>query len=106
MLSLRGVSYKLNSETDGRNHIGVVAQEMETVFPEIVMDGRNGYKSVDYDKLVAPIIEAIKEFYKQFVSKTTLQDREISELKQKNAELESKNTDLEIRLEKLENKLR
>lgn len=33
---------------------------MKKVFPEIVQT-QNGYKSVDYSKLVAPLIEAIKE---------------------------------------------
>ena len=41
--------------------IGVVAQEVEEVFPEVVEDRSNGYKGVKYEKLVAVLIEANKE---------------------------------------------
>ena len=41
--------------------IGVVAQEVEKVLPEIVSDRENGYKAVKYDKLTAVLIQAVKE---------------------------------------------
>ena len=41
--------------------IGVIAQEIEKVFPELVSDRENGYKAVKYDKLTAVLIEAVKE---------------------------------------------
>jgi hypothetical protein len=41
--------------------IGVIAQEVEKVFPEIVADRDNGYKAVKYEKLVSVLIEGIKE---------------------------------------------
>jgi hypothetical protein len=41
--------------------IGVIAQDVEKVYPEIVYTGKNGYKSVDYTKLTAVLIEAVKE---------------------------------------------
>jgi hypothetical protein len=41
--------------------VGVIAQEIEAVFPELVETRDNGYKAVKYDKLVAVLIEAIKE---------------------------------------------
>lgn len=41
--------------------IGVVAQEVEEVFPEVVEDRASGYKGVKYEKLVAVLIEANKE---------------------------------------------
>ncbi|MEM9835119.1 MAG: tail fiber domain-containing protein [Bacteroidota bacterium] len=43
-----------------RRQIGVIAQELETVFPEIVMTDEEGYKSVDYAKLTPILLEAIK----------------------------------------------
>ena len=45
--------------------IGVVAQEVEKVFPEIVADRENGYKAVKYEKLTAVLIEAVKELSHQ-----------------------------------------
>ena len=41
--------------------IGVIAQEIEKVLPELVSDRENGYKAVKYDKLTAVLIEAVKE---------------------------------------------
>jgi hypothetical protein len=43
------------------NDVGVIAQEVESVLPQLVQDRDNGYKAVKYDKLVALLIEGIKE---------------------------------------------
>ena len=64
---LRGVSFEWKrSEFADHNfpageQIGVIAQEIEEVVPGIVTDDLNGYKSVDYAKLVPILIEAVKE---------------------------------------------
>ena len=63
---LRGVSYKwLRS---GQSDIGVIAQEVEAVVPEVVkttevagLDGMEEVKSVDYGRLVGVLINAINE---------------------------------------------
>jgi hypothetical protein len=47
-------------ENEGHD-IGVIAQEVEKLFPEIVTTRDNGYKAVKYEKLTAVLIEAIKE---------------------------------------------
>lgn len=39
----------------------MIAQEVERVYPELVHEGMNGYKALDYSKLMAPMIEALKE---------------------------------------------
>jgi len=41
--------------------VGVIAQEIEAVLPDLVETRANGYKAVKYDKLVAVLIEAVKE---------------------------------------------
>jgi len=41
--------------------IGVVAQEIEAQFPELVTTREDGYKAVKYEKLTAVLIQAIKE---------------------------------------------
>jgi hypothetical protein len=45
--------------------IGVIAQEIEEVLPELVQTRDNGYKAVKYEKIVALLIEAIKDQQKQ-----------------------------------------
>src|SRR5210317_1268931 len=41
--------------------IGVIAQEVEEVLPEVVTTRENGFKGVKYDKMVALLIEGMKE---------------------------------------------
>ena len=58
---LRGVSFAWKDESKGTDReIGVIAQEVEKKFPELVSTDSEGYKSVAYDKLTAVLIEAIK----------------------------------------------
>jgi hypothetical protein len=59
---LRGITFRWkDNEKDTGVHLGVIAQEVEEVFPEVVSTDNKGYKSVDYSKLTAPLIEAVKE---------------------------------------------
>jgi hypothetical protein len=55
VLQMRGVYY----DKDGITSTGVVAQEIEKIFPEVVQDGE--FKSVAYGNIVGVLIEAIKE---------------------------------------------
>lgn len=41
--------------------VGVIAQEVEQVLPELVRESNKGYKTVEYQKITAVLIEAIKE---------------------------------------------
>ena len=41
--------------------MGVIAQEVGAVFPDIVHTNKRGIKSIEYDSLVAVFIEAIKK---------------------------------------------
>ena len=56
---LRGITYTRKE----KENIGVVAQEVEKILPEIVLtaDDEIGTKSVDYSRLTAVLIEAVKE---------------------------------------------
>ena len=55
-----GFDWNDNSEHSGHD-VGVIAQEIEKVLPELVVDRKDGYKAVRYDKIVALLINAIKE---------------------------------------------
>ena len=54
--SLRGVIF----DKDGVRGLGVIAQEVEKILPEVVIEGEE-YKSVAYGNIVGVLIEAIKE---------------------------------------------
>jgi len=68
---INGVYYEWKPEfyeslgVSSGKQIGVIAQDVEKVLPELVHEGPDGYKSVDYSKLTAVLIEAIKEQQKQ-----------------------------------------
>lgn len=57
--ALRGVSYDWIES--GGSEIGVIAQEVEAVIPDVVSTNDEGIKSVKYGNMVAVLIEAIKE---------------------------------------------
>ncbi|WP_424103133.1 DUF6519 domain-containing protein [Moorena producens] len=69
ILGLRGVSYQWKDEQNAsqETQIGLVAQEVEKVFPELVSTDSQGMKSMSYSKLIAPLIEAIKEQNKKIL---------------------------------------
>lgn len=54
--ALRGARFVMNGKAD----IGVIAQEVQAVLPELVRADQNGFLSVDYGRVVAPLIEAVK----------------------------------------------
>jgi len=64
VLQLRGVEYD-RIDMDGKHQIGVIAQEVEKVVPDLVNEGDEGIKSVSYGNITALLIEAIKEQQKQ-----------------------------------------
>jgi len=88
---IRGVAFDWNStyeamgRSTGHREIGVIAQEVEAQFPELVTTwGDQNYRAVDYGRLTAVLIEAVKE------------------LKTQNEELQKKNNALEQRVTTLE----
>ena len=70
---LNGVSFywnetakKINGKLDlNKKEIGLIAQEVEKVVPEVVKPGLENYMAINYDKLTPLLIEAIKSQQKQ-----------------------------------------
>jgi len=56
--SIRGVTF--NWKNNGKASMGVIAQEVEEIAPEVVSEV-DGYKAVNYDGLIGLLIESIKE---------------------------------------------
>jgi hypothetical protein len=52
---------ELSHKQTGKKDIGVIAQEVEEILPEIIDTRSDGYKAVDYPKLTALLIQSVKE---------------------------------------------
>lgn len=97
VLGLRGVTFqwadnyrKGHNTAEGRQ-IGLVAQEVEKLLPELVYTSSEGDKSLDYEKLTAVLVEAIKEQQKEITrlreALVVIEDlkREVDVLKENNS---------------------
>jgi Chaperone of endosialidase len=71
IMQLNGVTYQYRSgdfpdmKFNNRQQVGLIAQDVEKVFPQLVFEDNKGYKAVDYVKLIPLLIEAIKEQQKE-----------------------------------------
>ena len=60
LLQIDGKTYTMKKDENKKQKIGVLAQDIEKVFPELVSES-NGVKSVNYQGLVPVLINALKE---------------------------------------------
>ena len=77
VLDIRPVSFDWKDKRDGQHDIGVIAQEIEKIIPEVVVEvdtlnSEDTHKTVDYAKLTSVLIKAVQE-----------QQQQINELKEK-----------------------
>ncbi len=117
ILQLQGVEYKFNADPSERKQVGFIAQQVEPVFPEVVVTDDHGYKSMIYSNLVAPLVESVKSLYHSLKGvEETQKDQareiagkadqsEIEKLKIENQKKAQEIQDLKLRLEKLEKAL-
>ncbi len=81
--------------------IGVIAQDVQKVYPEAVIQDQTGYLRVNYPALVAPTIDAVRGWYGMVIGAGA----DVAALENKITELEKKNHDLERRLSRIEKSL-
>ena len=61
LLQLEAKSYTMKNDTEQKQKIGLLAQEVQKVFPELVSEDENGMLAVNYQALVPVLINALKE---------------------------------------------
>jgi len=102
--ALRGVYYTWDEKHGGQHDVGMIAEEVGEVLPEIVDYEENGIDAIgmDYSKLTPLLVEAVKELSKQveYLSKRNAQMELI------NAQLKSDVGELKSVLEELRSKSR
>ncbi len=104
LLALQGVSFEYIDpakihELSGER-MGLIAQEVEKVFPDWVETGADGYKRVTVRGLEALVVEALRELRteqgKRLAEEIKVRDAENAELKRKSDSLEKRLDVLEI----------
>lgn len=89
VVQMRGVSYDWRTQEfpdrdfSEDRQIGVIAQEVEQIYPELIKTDNEGFKSMDYMSLTAVLLESIKELKEE---KDVLA-KEVAALKKNNANL-------------------
>lgn len=110
VLNLRGVYYTWDAEHGGRHDMGMIAEEVGEVLPEIVGYEENGIdaKGMDYSKLTPLLVEAVKALKEQAderekrLSQKDVEIKALTDRLSKVELLQRENADLYSRIEKLE----
>ncbi|MEM6526616.1 MAG: tail fiber domain-containing protein, partial [Bacteroidota bacterium] len=96
VMKLKPVSYRMKDQEDNKTHLGLIAQELREVIPEVVHEDTSEDKmlSVTYSELIPVTIKAIQE------QQETIQslEKELEEMKQKLASSEKHKASLETQL--------
>jgi hypothetical protein len=66
VLAMQGITFQWKVDAHGgtnhrQRHLGLIAQEVEKILPEVVLNGDDGLKAINYSDLTSLLIEAIKE---------------------------------------------
>ncbi|HLP51379.1 MAG TPA: tail fiber domain-containing protein, partial [Chitinophagales bacterium] len=59
------ISYQTNDDVNPKGEMGFIAQEVEEILPELVNTDKEGFKSMEYSKMVALLVEAYKDLHKE-----------------------------------------
>ncbi len=107
LIQLEGVSYYWRDREahSDRLQIGVIAQDVEEVYPELVSTDDQGWKSVNYSHFIAPLIEGLKELYNKFLGHDRIiekQSREIASLKEDKESMREELDEVKRKNKKLE----
>jgi len=87
VLELQGVTYEWKKEgMEKGTQLGLIAQEVEKVIPEVVSTDKEGFKSIQYSVLVAVLIEAVKEQQQTIKNQQTKYDEVSAQIEQLKAE--------------------
>ncbi len=54
-------AYRYTLEADGKTHVGLVAQEVEKVIPEAVVEDKEGFLALDYSAVVAALVDEVNQ---------------------------------------------
>jgi hypothetical protein len=65
LLDLEPVEYKLKTDTKKKKHFGLIAQDVEEIYPELISDSNLGFKTVNYMELIPLLLLKMKNMQKE-----------------------------------------
>ena len=92
---LKVYNYTFKDDENKTPRVGVMAQDLQKVFPDAVTKGDNGFLRIRFEDMFYALINAVKELDLRITAENT-------ELKNRVTKLEKENKELEARLSKLE----
>lgn len=104
---LKIYNYTFKNDKSKHSQLGVMAQDLQKVFPNSVFEGPDGYLRIRWDEMFFASINAIKELDRKIVSlvnRATKVETQIAKLEQENISLKTQVDALSVRVEKLKNK--
>lgn len=96
-------NFTFKSDKKKTPHVGVIAQELQKIFPNSVTKGDDGYFRINTDEMFYAMLNAIKELDAKFSkndAKVQKMEQEIENLRKENAILTQKITEIEQKLQK------
>lgn len=92
---VEGVSFVMRDDPERTVELGVIAQDVEKIYPQLVVTSPDGIKSMNYSGMIGPLVEAIKEL-----------DDQNTALTNENSELRKMVHELSARMDVIEGKRR
>ena len=104
---LKVYNYKFKNDKTKKRHVGVIAQDLQKIFPNSVFMGDDYYLKIRLDEMFYAVINSLKELKEKIVSlvkQTVKLEEEITKTEKENAKLKAQVEALSARVEKLKSK--
>lgn len=104
---LKIYNYTFKNDKNKLPHVGVMAQDLQKIFPNSVTQGDDGYLRIRWDEMFFAAINAIKELDKKIVAlvnRTMKVETQIAQLEKENTTLKAQVAALNTRVQNLKNK--
>jgi len=106
---LNPVSFRFTADPSKTTHLGLIAQDVQKVYPEAVKTDEKGFLKLDYPALVGPMVGMLKELKSAILAdhgELEAAKVEIRELKAANDKLNAANDNMRVRMDELERSVR
>ena len=105
--------YTFKADKDNTPLVGVMAQDLQKVFPDAVTKGEDGYLRIRLEDMFYAVINAVKELDTKiseivttFDSKLDSQNQRIESLEKQNSELQKQNEELQEEIKDIEKRIK